>query len=216
MSFRTRLTCATLTALIALSITNPAAAAFVLTVSQSGSNVIGTGSGSIDVSGLADYGATGAGGLVWASYPGTGGSALGLGPAGANAEAYLGAISGPVSFGSGPEYNASSGSGDSVAIASLVGAGQGAVFVPTGYVSGAALADTATWQGTTIAGLGLLPGAYTYIWGHGAAEDSFTVNVLAANVPEPSAASLMVLGAVLFALSRVCAAARGRIARVAL
>ncbi len=62
------------------------------------------------------------------------------------------------------------------------------MLVPTGYVSGTALSGSSTYDGMTIAGLGLTPGTYTYSSGTGADADSLTVNVGA--VPEPSSLAL--------------------------
>jgi hypothetical protein len=45
-----------------------------------------------------------------------------------------------------------------------VGLGDAGIYVPSGYVSGTSLSDTATWDNTTIAGLGLTGGTYTYSW----------------------------------------------------
>ena len=44
--------------------------------------------------------------------------------------------------------------------------------------------STATWDGSTIASLGLIPGVYTWTWGSGATADSFTMTI-SASVPEP-------------------------------
>ena len=39
------------------------------------------------------------------------------------------------------------------------------------------LSGTATWDNTTISGLTLIPGSYTWSWGSGPSLDSFTVNI---------------------------------------
>jgi len=38
--------------------------------------------------------------------------------------------------------------------------------LPTGYTSGSALTTSETWNNTTLAGLGLTDGTYTWTWGH--------------------------------------------------
>ncbi len=63
--------------------------------------------------------------------------------------------------------------------------------VPTGYVSGAALSDSATWNNATISSLGLTPGTYTWAWGNGATADSFVIDVEAPRVPEPASLALL-------------------------
>lgn len=75
----------------------------------------------------------------------------------------------------------------------------GQIFVPSGYVSGSVLSDTSTWNGTTIAGLGLTPGTYTYDWGTGPTADSFTLQIgPLATVPEPASFYLLALIAIGF------------------
>ena len=61
----------------------------------------------------------------------------------------------------------------------------GYVFLPAGYVSGAALSSTSTWTGQTLATLGVTVGTYTWTFGSGASADS--VVVYAGTAP-PSAA----------------------------
>ena len=61
------------------------------------------------------------------------------------------------------------------------------------------LSDTATWDDTTISGLGLTPGTYTWTWGSGATADSFVINI--PPVPEPT--TLTLLGSALFGLGVV-------------
>ena len=51
------------------------------------------------------------------------------------------------------------------------------VSVPEGYQSGTSIDSTSTWQGTTIAGLGLVPGTYVFDWVSGATADSLTLNI---------------------------------------
>ena len=73
----------------------------------------------------------------------------------------------------------------------------GVVAVPLGYVSGASLGtSTATWDGATISGLGLTPGAYVWTWGSGATADSFTLDIVSGGIstPEPATWAMMLLG----------------------
>ena len=71
--------------------------------------------------------------------------------------------------------------------------------MPVGYISGAALLDTATYAGQTFASLGVIPGTYEWTWGTGA-NQNFTLTTSAVAVPEPS--SLVVLGGGLLAMWR--------------
>jgi hypothetical protein len=162
----------------------PARAGYIVTFSQVGSDVLASGTGTIDLNGLT---------------PVTSGSTVPqVGPtfateatgAAGGIDEYSGA-SGPTSFGPGVFTNATTGTGDLVAIQQLLGETAGFVDVPTGYTSGASLSDTATYAGQSFASLGLTPGSYLYTFGSGADADTFTVDV-AAPVPEP--ASLTLLG----------------------
>ena len=53
--------------------------------------------------------------------------------------------------------------------------------VPTGYVSGTVLSDSATYSGKTLASLGVTPGTYVWTWGTGA-NQNFTLQI---PVPPP-------------------------------
>lgn len=165
-----------------------AQAAYVVDLTQQGSDVVATGSGTIDLTDLSFdtalvFGNPGIG-------PGT--SVILIGVTGtAFVDIYTGAT-GPGSFGSGGFTAESSGSGD------LVGVSYGGtiplVLVPIGYVSGSALSDTATWDNQTFSSLDVTPGTYKWTWGSGANADSFTLNIGAAAVLEPSTWAMMLLG----------------------
>jgi hypothetical protein len=74
--------------------------------------------------------------------------------------------------------SASSGSGDMVGIA-VDYWGDVHIIVPTGYVSGSALSDGATYSGRTLASV--TPGTYVWTWGTGA-NQNFTLQI---PVPPP-------------------------------
>jgi hypothetical protein len=116
------------------------------------SNVIAMGSGTINTAALTNFGsATGTANL----WPSVGAISVGL----TAAVALVGGISGPTSFGSGPQVNASSASGTITALlANLEGQN---LYVPSGYTSHSALSGTATWNNQTLASLGLVSGTYT-------------------------------------------------------
>jgi hypothetical protein len=61
-------------------------------------------------------------------------------------------------------------------------------------MSGDPLSDTSTYDNATFASLGATPGTYTWTWGSGAHADSFTLQIGAAAVPEPSTWAMMLLG----------------------
>jgi len=142
---------------------------FVVTFAQDGPNVVATGSGAIDLTGLTYAFTTG---VVIGVVPSI--AALSIGP-GASVDLYTG-FTGPSSFGSGGTTIASSGSGDQTYIDSTFYLG-----VPAGYTSGSPLSDTMTFDNATLASLGLTPGAYVYSWGE--VDPSFTIQVAATPLP---------------------------------
>jgi hypothetical protein len=164
-------------------------AAYVVTLEEVGSDVIASGSGTIDTTDLDLFS--------------TGFSNANLDPStavvqtGQNSEQIelygplfpLPPLIGPTSFGSGSQTLATSGDGDPVGLH-----GRGSlpfVIVPQGYASGGLLSSTATFSDETFSSLGVTPGRYEWTWGSGAAADSFTLII---GVPEPSTWAMMLLG----------------------
>jgi hypothetical protein len=173
-----------------------AEAAYVDTIEQVGSDVVATGSGSIDfVDALALYGDELDTSLIDASE-----GALIIGPTTPTDDAYYSGIAGPaIAFGAGGEFFADSGVGAIVGLGTFDETSGGVVAVPLDYVSGAALGtSTATFAGETIAGLGLTPGSYQWSWGSGPTADTFTLDivgpVVGASVPEPATWAMTLLG----------------------
>lgn len=154
---------------------------FTVTFAQVGPNVVATGSGTIDLTGLTSFGSSYFNNEL---YPTNG--ILGVGPSG-TIDLYTGE-SGPFSFGGGSVSYPSSASGDSVFLEDF-GIG---IDVPHDYLSGSSLSSSATFDGATIASLGLTPGIYTWTWDSGA--NSFVVQVPSA--PEPSSFLLFGVGLV--------------------
>jgi hypothetical protein len=173
----------------------PAQAGYIVTLQQVGSDVVATGSGPIDLTGLTQVG-NGSGGdsLV---IPGTGW--IETGPASGNGFDLYRLVTGPSSFGPGSGAFASSGSGDFVGILS----NSGSLVVPAGYVSGTALSDSSTYNSATFSSLGVNTGTFEWTWGTGA-NQNFTLKVGAAGVPDSgSTFTLLLLSfAALFCASR--------------
>ena len=173
-----------------------ASAELIMTVSQVGSNVVAIASGSVNLDAVVLVSSTwdGIGVVPTYGYCSVGEADIDLSvPDGCS---YYG-ISGPDSIGSSSTtVEASSGSGDAVgmfATASLL-------LLPENYVSGAELYGTATFENSTISGLGLDEGQYVYTWGSGDTADSLTVNI--GVVPEPATAGLLGMSCVALWLIR--------------
>jgi hypothetical protein len=173
------------------------AESFTVTLEQVGANVVATGSGAINLTGLtfasAGFFASGGMGPSIANLVVADGTDLSL---------YTG-FSGPSSFGPGTITNASSDSGDSVSIiGAAVFPGPG-IFLPAGYVSGTALSDSSTYNSATFASLGVTPGTYVWTWGTGLPDQNFTLQIgLGLPPPIPDGGSTVsLLGCALLGLA---------------
>lgn len=164
----------------------PASAAVIVSFQDSGSDVVATASGSLDLTGLTFQ-------ITAPISPQVSGAAFfALGPT-AFVAVYSG-VTGPASFGSALDTTANSGSGDAFGV--LFNTGE--LLVPESYVSGAALSSSAQWNGESVASLGLTPGTYIYAL----PDDSITVQI-GSSVPEPATLWMLGLGcAVLLAARR--------------
>jgi hypothetical protein len=120
-------------------------AVFIADIEQVGSNVVVTGSGSLDLSGLTSVAPKDAIASVEGST-----ANLFIGQATTVSVDVYSGISGPSSFGSGLNAFASSGTGPTTGVLGLTGF----LDVPSGYVSGTALADSSTYDNATSPVLG--------------------------------------------------------------
>jgi hypothetical protein len=153
----------------------PAQAGFIVTLVQEGSNVVATGSGTINFTGL-----TLDGSISTSAFINSTDGIIFTGPTSAVPTSIYGHFTVSSSFQSGgPFVPASSGNGDFVGI----GLHNAELLVPSGYVSGNPLSDNSTFDNQTFSSLGVIPGTYVYKWGSGANADSFTVQIGA--VPAP-------------------------------
>ena len=167
---------------LAIALGRQARADFVVNVTESGGDVLATGSGTINTTDLTFLGYGGAGAVLNASTP-----AAFFGPNTPVTVNYYSGISGPGAFGTSTQnIGADSGNGD------LVGVYPTTLWLPQDYVSGSLLNSSDTWAGQSFSSLGLTPGTYVWTWGTGADADSFTMNIVPSGVPEP--ASLVMLG----------------------
>jgi hypothetical protein len=173
-----------------------AQAGYVVDLTEQGANVVATGSGAIDLTGLTF--------LFGAGDPGDiapQGAQIFTGPTvNFNSDRYYTGFTGPASFGSGNGQMsfANSGSGDIVGVGAidiLPTGGVQILAVPLNYVSGSPLSDTSIYLNESFFSLGVTPGTYEWTWGDGA-NQNFTLvigNAVSA-VPEPSTWAMMILG----------------------
>ena len=144
-------------------------AEFIVDIEQDGGNVSVSGSGSLDLANLT---------VVGTGYHG----ASGMDPSqpylviGDDSTYYLvdvySGLTGPSNFGPGGDNYPTTGT-----TTGLVGFDGTDLYVPSGYVSGAPLSASMTFDSTTLAGLGLQDGTYTYTLGSNPTDDSFVINV---------------------------------------
>ncbi len=182
------------------AVSAPAAhAAYTVTFEQDGANVVATGGGTIDLTGLTRA-AINSVTQIFVD------GALGLEFTGATegtdiVSGYYGAT-GPATFGTlvGGSNLADSGEGDVVGVTTSGSSSFVVIYVDPSYVSGAELTTSATYDNQTLDSLGLTEGVYKYTWGTGAHADSFTVQIgeplgsAPAPVPEASTWVMMLMG----------------------
>jgi hypothetical protein len=152
----------------------------MITIEQSGSNVVETGTGSVSTTGLTYFKS-----LEWVAqiYSPAAIAIVGNGSQ-VSDDTYFG-VNGPANFGSnaGPGVQPTTGSGSTFGIY-----GQTEIALPSGYESGTQLSGSSTFDDTDFTKLGLTAGTYTYTWGTGGPDHTLTVQIVpaAAAVPEPS------------------------------
>jgi hypothetical protein len=131
----------------------PAQAGYTVTLQQVGPDVVATGGGAIDLTGL-----TFSGGVGLGAY-------------------YTGHTIGPTSFGGFPLSSSvitvSSGNFARIATTGIYGF---RLRVPAGYVSGTALSGSLTYGSASLATLGVTPGTYVWKWGT-RANQNFTLQI---------------------------------------
>jgi hypothetical protein len=168
--------------------------AYTVTLEQVGSNVVATGSGAINLTGLTFF-APGVG-----LTPGISADfgIISMGPGGAvKTDSYFG-FHGPSHFGSGGLFHPNTSSGDPFAFEAPIPFWHGQITVPQGYVSGAALSDSMTFNNATFATLGVTPGTYVWRWGDGP-NQNFTLQI-GAGVPD-GGSTVSLLGCALLGLA---------------
>ena len=143
---------------------------FNVTISQVGSDVVWSGSGSFNLAALTSAGPGSIGGgynsgqAVWA-----------IGPNVA-VDTYSGTITYPFIFGT-SAVGVTSSSGSTFGI--LPGGSGRLLYVPSGYVSNTNISGSSTYANKTIAEAGLTPGTYTWSWGSGGNASTLVMTITA-------------------------------------
>ena len=179
-------------AITSLFCVQPARADYIVTLQQVGANVVANGSGAFNLAGLTfNSGLTAATGGINAVVGQINVASL------VAIDAYTG-ITGPASFGSGGFFSANTGSGPTVCETFF--SGTRFLFVPDGYASGTLLSNSSsTWNNATFASLGVTPGTYVWSWGTGLPNQSFTLQIGPAGVPD-GGSTVSLLGCALLGL----------------
>jgi hypothetical protein len=159
---------AALAIVIVLGLSVRPAQAYTVTLQEVGTDVVATGSGPINLTGLTPFvNSQDTNPAILAL--------LGLIDTGAFAsivDVYQG-FTGPATFGSGGAFSPNTASGDFVGIAGFFGL----LSVPENYVSNTALSNSMTFNNATFASLGLTPGTYVWTWGTGLENQNFTLRI---------------------------------------
>jgi len=163
------------------------ASPYTVTLKQVGSNVVATGDGNIDTSGLSGDGVGPGGSAVEANVAYL---ILGGGPVWVYDTQ---SFTGPTSFGPGSNFTSANSQLGASAGIYIAGGFEVVIYVPSGYVSDSNISDSATWNNTTLVSLGITPGAYMWSWGAGGTDQSFTLDVVSPT-PLPAALPLFASG----------------------
>jgi hypothetical protein len=153
-----------------------AAGSFHVVIQQSGLDVVWSGSGSFNLTDLTLEGlfpitsGFNAGQAIWIA------GATPYMPPGATGQQYGGAsLTYPTTFALGTPAGGPSAATGSMFGVVTGGASGRTIIVPEGYVSGTTISGSTTYQNTTIVGLGLSGGTYTWAWGSGANASSLVM-----------------------------------------
>jgi hypothetical protein len=159
-------------------------AAVTINVVESGGDVIGTSSGSINLAALSGPLSTlHDSGVVIGTAVEAGASIIIVGPS-FTADLWSGVVP-PAIFSTG-DWIADSFDGGSVYVGAAMTTSRNGIYVPPGYVSGTPVDGTSTWSGHTFATLGLIPGTYVFTWGSDVTADSLTINISNVDSTNPS------------------------------
>jgi hypothetical protein len=179
----------------------PANAVMRLVVEQVGSDVVVSGSGQANTSGLTSMESVSDFTNVYTS------TQIYAGPAAFDngAVSLWSGLSGPTSFGSDPDVtenpNPQTSTGQLFGILAGSSTGSPQLVLPDGYTSGSDLLGVSTYTSRTLAQLGLTPGqVFTWRWGSGPTADSLRLEV---SSPVPAPLPMLMAAAMFSGLSRI-------------
>ena len=161
----------------------PTPTGFTINIYESGSDVIWSGSGTLNTDALT---LTGTQTITAGANNSQAIFIIGNGtPPGANHNVYSGITTYTSSIGTlGSAGGSLVGSGSSFGI--LSNAGGRTLLVPTGYTSNSYISGSTTWTDSTLTSIGLTSGTYTWSWGSGATAGLITMIVGVAVTPTPT------------------------------
>lgn len=142
---------------------------FTINIYESGSDVVMTASGSLNINDL-----------TFVNNSNLGGGGIGINTATfimgglGSFDTYSGITTFPSSFGSGSGAGSTSSSGDIIGVI-IDMIPPYFLAVPSGYTSGSQIYSIQTFNNQSFSSLGLVPGTYTYTWGSGANTDAINV-----------------------------------------
>lgn len=186
-----RLSLSLVTAVAGLSTASPVLAAYTITFQQVGSDVVSTGTGSLNLASLTLILSSVANNYLGFEWPNNPSAIVGTG---SYSVYYFNSVSGPSNFGTGG--NAAGSLPSSGGLFGITPGGSD-LFVPQSYVNGSDSGiSTSTYSNTTLASLGITPGAYVYSFGSGETSDTFTIQAGGGvgPVPEPATWAMMLVG----------------------
>ena len=169
-----------------------AQAAVTVSFRETGGNVEAQASGSLNVGSLGNPADVAV--LALLEFVAPGNYAYVVGPSQAAAYAVSFATQQPL-HAVAVSFVADASTGSTVGVSAAAGGQSTVLYLPRGYVSGAPLNGTATWNGETFASLGLTPGVYSFNFGADSVE--FVVGAAPPPAPVPAGSMVAWLAAVL-------------------
>jgi hypothetical protein len=145
---------------------------FTVNVEQQGLDVVWSGSGSFNLGALSLLGDL----SISSSFNSSSGTWV-VGPE-TTVDEYGGAsLTYPTSFGSGGTFGTPASLGSTFGIIPGESGGR-TLLVPSGYTSNTVISGSVTYAESTIAGMGLSGGTYTWAWGSGGTASSIVMNII--------------------------------------